>query len=118
MENPVPIRLHGKDRVSWYDANRTVSNRINGRVLFINGAGSAQNGKLRLAARGISFPDEVSTIEVNIEYLLANTPKTKSFYSTSSSMMLKKGEVGVIDLSDAGEHDIHLQCSFSPVRQK
>lgn len=116
IENPMPIMLHGKDRVSWYEANRKVSNRIKGRLQLNDGAGSAENGKLRLNARGVTFPTGLSILDVNTEYLLASTPKSQSYYRAGSSFALKGDEIGAMDFSDAGEYNVHIQCSFSPVR--
>lgn len=116
IENPMPIMLHGKDRVSWYEANRKVSNRIKGRLQLNDGVGSAENGKLRLNARGITFPDGPSIIDVNVEYLLASTPKSQSHYRAGSSFALRGDEIGAMDFSDAGEYNVHIQCSFSPVK--
>ncbi|MEN3066915.1 hypothetical protein [Uliginosibacterium sediminicola] len=117
LENHVPDSIQGKERISWFEKNRTVSSRIKGRVNFNDGFGSADNGKLRLKAQGASFSDGLVLLQVGVEYVFKQTPSSQSVFRSTPSYALKGEEVGTVGFADAGEHDIDFLCSFTPVRK-
>lgn len=116
LENHAPDFIQGQERVSWFEANRKVSNRITGRVTFSDGAGSADNGNLRLKARGASFPDGLALLQVRVEYVFAKAANSQSVFRSAPSYALKGNDFGTVGFANAGEHNFDLLCSFSPVR--